>query len=57
MTILVVTAQFQNCQYWPPGGSTGFDSLPVNVTVLAVPRQLHVSLPYEVRLKPADACL
>lgn len=56
MTILVVTAQFQNCQYWPAGGSTGFDSLPVDVGVLAMPRQVDFSLPYEVRLKTADAC-
>jgi hypothetical protein len=56
MTILVVAAQFQNCQFWLAGGATGFESMSVDVTVLAVPRQVNFRLPFQVRLKTADAC-
>lgn len=55
-TILAVTAQFQNCQYWPAGGSTFFDSLPVDVTMLGVSRRVNFPLPYEIHLNGTDAC-
>jgi hypothetical protein len=55
-TILVVTAQFQNCRYWPGGGSTFFDSLPVDVTMLGVSRRMNFPLPYEIHLNGTDAC-